>query len=44
VIAFKWLSLEFLKKDIEINQSSYSAWLKLLIRNHYSQILKNLKP
>ena len=44
VIAFKWLSLEFLKKDIAINQSAYSAWLKLLIRNHYSQILNDLKP
>ena len=43
VIAFKWLSLEFLQKDIEVNEASYSAWLKLLIKEHYPQILNNLK-
>lgn len=36
--AFKWLSLEEVKKDMEINPQIYTAWFKIIFDKYYQSI------
>ncbi len=41
-IAFKWQSLEDLKKNIENNPLDYTQWLKIIIDEHFLKINAHL--
>ena len=36
--AFKWMSLEEVKKDMEVNQRIYTAWFKIIFDKYYQSI------
>ena len=36
--AFKWMSLEEVKKDMEVNQQLYTAWFKIIFDKYYQSI------
>ena len=36
--AYKWLSLEEVKKDMEINPQLYTAWFKIIFDKYYQSI------
>ena len=36
--AFKWMSLEDVKKDMEINPQLYTAWFKIIFDKYYQTI------
>ena len=38
VAAWKWMSLEAIKKDLQENPSSYTAWFKIIFDKHYNTI------
>lgn len=38
---WKWVDVEFLKKDIEINPDIYSVWLKICFQRFYDYLKKN---
>jgi isopentenyl-diphosphate delta-isomerase len=37
-MAYKWISLEDLKKDIETNPDSYTKWFQIIVKEHYNQV------
>ncbi len=36
---FKWISLEDLKKEVDINPENYTVWFKIIIKNHLEKII-----
>ncbi|MFA9290001.1 MAG: isopentenyl-diphosphate Delta-isomerase [Solirubrobacteraceae bacterium] len=36
---FKWISLEELKKEVDINPENYTVWFKIIIKNHLEKII-----
>lgn len=41
-VAFKWISLMELKKDIQNSPEKYTVWFKIMISEYYSQIEAHL--
>lgn len=41
-VAFKWISLMELKKDIQNSPEKYTVWFKIMINEYYSQIEAHL--
>ncbi|MEN9302300.1 MAG: hypothetical protein RL264_729 [Bacteroidota bacterium] len=42
-MAFQWKSIEKIKSEMEINPEKYTAWFRILILEHYEQILKAIQ-
>ena len=38
VAAWKWMSLEAIKKDLQENPANYTAWFKIIFDKHYNTI------
>ena len=38
VVAWKWMSLEAIKKDLQENPANYTAWFKIIFDKHYNTI------
>ena len=38
VVAWKWMSLEAIKKDLQENPANYTAWFKINFDKHYNTI------
>ena len=38
VAAWKWMSLETIKKDLQENPANYTAWFKIIFDKHYNTI------
>ncbi len=41
VAAWKWMDLDEIKKDLEINPDAYTAWFKIIFNRFYDYILQN---
>lgn len=39
VMDFRWLSLDDLKQDAQVNPGNYTAWLRIILEEHY-EVLK----
>ncbi len=40
VASWKWVTLDFLKKDIQANPDIYTAWFKIIFEKYYQYISK----
>lgn len=40
VESFKWMTIEDIKKDMEVNPATYTAWFKIIFQKYYSHIQK----
>lgn len=38
VEAFKWMTIEKVKEDMELNPDNYTAWFKIIFQKYYSYI------
>ena len=38
VASYKWMSLEAVKKDIELHPNLYTAWFKIIFKESYSKL------
>lgn len=39
---FKWISLENLRKETEVNPDQYTAWFKIILEDYYSSLIDQL--
>lgn len=42
-IAYKWIDLETLKKDLKTNPEEYTYWFKIIIQEHFDKLKQHLK-
>ncbi len=40
VEAYKWMSLEAVKKDLEINPNQYTAWFTIIFKEYYQRLIE----
>lgn len=41
-IAFKWVNLDSISKDIQMNPENYTAWFKIIMNDHFTTLKKNI--
>jgi isopentenyl-diphosphate delta-isomerase len=37
-IAFKWMNLSEIREDMQVNPTSYTAWFKIILQDHFNEL------